>query len=185
VWPVYGYISTTMLLFMPIVMPSQVPHVPLGSCGLFTPRVALGTMGMTAFYNQDPAATEEESLRTLAAALDLGINHLDTAWIYHNQGTAHHNEELVGKALAAHGRERFTVGSKFFPPAMNGGATEANIRSQLSESLGRLGTSYVDLYYMHRVCDKVPLAVHFNVSTSGNHICYLLCRYLWRKWRRR
>jgi hypothetical protein len=158
-----------------VAMTTQVPHVPLGSCGLFSPRIALGTMGMTAFYNTDPGATEEESLRTLAAALELGVNHLDTAWVYFNQGTAHHNEELVGKALAAHGRERFTVATKFFPPIMNGGAIEANIRTQLTESLRRLGTSYVDLYYMHRVCDKVlPAALFYrlaviiyNVGTSG------------------
>jgi aryl-alcohol dehydrogenase-like predicted oxidoreductase len=160
-------------------MASEVPRVPLGSYGLLSSRVALGTMGMTAFYNQDPAATEEESLRTLSAALKFGVNHLDTAWIYRNHVTAHHNEELVGKALAAHGRERFTVATKFFPPAMNGGATENNIRSQLEESLGRLGTSYVDLYYMHRVCDKVLIATRFNrleltncnTGTSGGCGC--------------
>jgi aryl-alcohol dehydrogenase-like predicted oxidoreductase len=45
---------------------------------------------------------------------------------------------------------------------MNGGATEANIRSQLTESLGRLGTTYVDLYYMHRVCDKVSPAARIS-----------------------
>ena len=147
---------------MRVDMASQVPRVALGSCGLTTPRIALGTMGMTAFYNHDPAATEEESLRTIAAALELGVNHLDTAWVYRNHGTAHHNEELVGKALAAHGRERFTVATKFLPPAMNGGATEANIRLQLTESLGRLGTTYVDLYYMHRVCDKVSPAARIS-----------------------
>jgi aryl-alcohol dehydrogenase-like predicted oxidoreductase len=145
-----------------IAMASQVPRIALGSCGLTTPRIALGTMGMTAFYNQHPEATEEESLRTIAAALALGIDHLDTAWVYRNHCTAHHNEELVGKALAIHGRERFTVATKFLPAAMDGGATEANIRSQLSESLSRLGTSYVDLYYMHRVCDKVAPASQFS-----------------------
>ncbi len=136
-------------------MACKVPHVPVGSLGLTSPRIALGTMGMTCFYNQDPAATEDESLRTLAASLDLGVNHLDTAWIYHNQDTSHHNEALVAKALAAHGRDRFTVATKFFPLAMEEGATEANIRQQLGESLGRLGTTFVDLYYMHRVCPKV------------------------------
>jgi aryl-alcohol dehydrogenase-like predicted oxidoreductase len=136
-------------------MASQIPHVALGGLGLTSPRIALGTMGMTAFYNQQPSETESESLRTMSAALDLGVNHLDTAWIYRNHSTGHHNEELVAKALAAHGRERFTVATKFFPLAMSGGATEQNIREQLTESLQRLGTSYVDLYYMHRVCEKV------------------------------
>jgi aryl-alcohol dehydrogenase-like predicted oxidoreductase len=150
-------------------MSIQVPHVAVGSAGLTSPRIALGTMGMTAFYNQDPAATEDESLRTLAASLHLGVNHLDTAWVYHNHATGHHNEELVAKALVAHGRQRFTVATKFFPLAMERGATEDGIRLQLSESLRRLGTSYVDLYYMHRVCSKVsplPLANRIAVTSA-------------------
>jgi hypothetical protein len=142
------------------IMSIQVPHVAVGSAGLTSPRIALGTMGMTAFYNQDPAATEDESLRTLSASLQLGVNHLDTAWVYHNHTTGHHNEELVAKALAAHGRQRFTLATKFFPLAMEHGATEEGIRLQLSDSLRRLGTSYVDLYYMHRVCSKVRLHRH-------------------------
>jgi aryl-alcohol dehydrogenase-like predicted oxidoreductase len=136
-------------------MSSHIPHVAVGGLGLISPRIALGTMGMTAFYNQQPSETESESLRTMSAALDLGVNHLDTAWIYRNHSTGHHNEELVAKALSAHGRERFTVATKFFPLAMTGGASEHNIRQQLTESLQRLGTSYVDLYYMHRVCEQV------------------------------
>ena len=137
----------------------QVPARPLGRLGLSSPRIALGCMGMSAFYNSDPAASEQESLRTIAAALDLGVNHLDTAWIYQStaQGTLFHNEQLLGKAIAAHGRGRFTIATKFFPGAMPDGATEAGIRAQLAESLGRLGTSYVDLYYMHRVCSTVPV----------------------------
>jgi aryl-alcohol dehydrogenase-like predicted oxidoreductase len=111
-------------------------------------------MGMTAFYNVQPGASEAESLNTIAAALQRGVNHLDTAWVYRNYDHPQfHNEELVGKALAAHGRQKFTVATKFFPLAMQGGATEVNIRTQLKESLCRLGTSYVDLYYMHRVCN--------------------------------
>jgi aryl-alcohol dehydrogenase-like predicted oxidoreductase len=136
-------------------MSVQVPHVPVGSLGLTSPRIALGAMGMTAFYNHDPSSTEAESLRTFAAALRLGVNHIDTAWIYRNHATGHHNEELVASALAAHGRESFVVATKFFPMAMEHGATEDCIRMQLGESLARLRTTYVDLYYMHRVCTKV------------------------------
>jgi aryl-alcohol dehydrogenase-like predicted oxidoreductase len=113
-------------------------------------------MGMTCFYNQDPVSTEAESLRTFATALRLGVNHIDTAWIYRNHDTGHHNEELVAHALAASGRDSFVVATKFFPMAMEHGATEACVRAQLGESLARLGTTYVDLYYMHRVCSKVP-----------------------------
>ncbi|KAH9165594.1 hypothetical protein AeNC1_018479, partial [Aphanomyces euteiches] len=61
----------------------QVPQRPLGSQGLVCSAQGLGCMGMTAFYgNFDRAAQEEESLRTISKALELGINMLDTAWIY-------------------------------------------------------------------------------------------------------
>ncbi len=48
------------------------------------------------------------------------------------------NEELVGKAMKIHGRDEFVSGKEEF------------IRTQLSESLSRLGTDYIDLYYMHQ-----------------------------------
>ena len=60
-------------------MASQIPRVAVGGLGRISPRIALGTMGMTAFYNQQPSEIESESLRTMSAALDLGVNHLDTA----------------------------------------------------------------------------------------------------------
>ncbi|KAH9181031.1 hypothetical protein AeNC1_016991, partial [Aphanomyces euteiches] len=81
----------------------QVPHRPLGSQGLVCSAQGLGCMGMTAYYgNFDRAAHEEESLRTISKALELGINMLDTAWIYQSFGAGgggnFTNEELVGKA---------------------------------------------------------------------------------------
>ena len=60
----------------------QAPQRPIGSQGLVVSAQGLGTMGMTAFYGTDPAAHEEESLRTIDRALELGVNFLDTAWIY-------------------------------------------------------------------------------------------------------
>jgi aryl-alcohol dehydrogenase-like predicted oxidoreductase len=67
---------------------------PLGSQGLVASCQGLGAMGMTAFYSADPAADEAESLRTLARALELGINFVDTAWIYQHESGAT-NEELA------------------------------------------------------------------------------------------
>ena len=94
---------------------------------------------MTAFYGTfDRDAQEEESLKTIAKALDLGINLLDTAWIYQvirniatdlkyqyaylisyilqcvgEGGRFYTNEELVGKAIKIHGREKFVICTKF------------------------------------------------------------------------
>ena len=54
--------------------------------------------GMTALYGADPAATEAESLRTIDKALELGINFLDTAWIYQHGPSGETNEALVSGA---------------------------------------------------------------------------------------
>lgn len=70
-------------------------------------------MGMTAFYVSDPAVHEEESLRTIARSLELGQNHFDTAYIYQNPKTGDHNETLLGKAIAQHGRDKFIIATKF------------------------------------------------------------------------
>ena len=58
------------------------PQRPLGSQGLVVSAQGLGTMGMTAFYSQDPHADEEDALKTIDRALELGVNFLDTAWMY-------------------------------------------------------------------------------------------------------
>lgn len=122
-------------------------------------------MGMTAFYGDfDRDAQEPESLRTIAKALELGINFIDTAWIYQNfsNGKLYTNEELVGKAIAIHGREKFIIATKFGIAVDAQGVRtisgkEETIRSQLADSLRRLGTDYIDLYYMHRMDPSTPI----------------------------
>jgi aryl-alcohol dehydrogenase-like predicted oxidoreductase len=68
---------------------------------------------------------------------------------------------LVGKALKIHGRDKFVVATKFGFVFENGTMTvsgkEEVIRSQLQDSLERLGTSYIDLYYMHRMDPATPI----------------------------
>ena len=93
-------------------------HRKLGSQGLVVPAMGLGCMGMTAFYTtgSDPRALEEQGLQTIAKALELGINFLDTAWIYQAKGSDGQlvtNEELLGKAIKIHGREKFIIATKF------------------------------------------------------------------------
>ncbi|KAF0718184.1 Aste57867_1851 [Aphanomyces stellatus] len=143
-----------------------VPQRPIGSQGLVCSAQGLGCMGMTAFYgNFDRAAQEAESLRTISKALELGINMLDTAWIYQSFGAGgggnFTNEELVGKAIKQHGRDKFVICTKFgFVPSATGfnvSGKEAVVRSQLAESLQRLDTDYIDLYYMHRMDPETPI----------------------------
>lgn len=141
---------------------SIVPQRALGSQGLVASAQGLGCMGMTAFYGFfDRDAQEEESLKTIATALELGINMMDTAWMYvtpNPKGGLYTNEELLGKAIKIHGREKFVICTKFgISLTREISGKEDFIRSQLADSLARLGTDYIDLYYMHRMDPKTPI----------------------------
>lgn len=141
---------------------------PLGSSGLSTTRMGLGAMGMTAFYFSDdstPATTEEESLRVLDELVALSHPSpafIDTAWIYQHFKTGLTNEGLIAKAIAKHGREKFFIATKtgigLGPNGLMFDSSPAFMRSQLATSLERLGTTYVDLYYQHRVDPNTPMA---------------------------
>ncbi|RHY53636.1 hypothetical protein DYB30_010615 [Aphanomyces astaci] len=132
-------------------------------------------MGMTAFYgNFDRAAQEAESLLTISKGLELGINFLDTAWIYQSFGAGgggnFTNEELVGKAIKQHGRDKFVIATKFgvvrAPDGLTVSGSEAVIRSQLADSLARLDVDYIDLYYMHRMDPETPIEDTIRVLKS-------------------
>jgi len=127
----------------------------LGSTGHTVSALGLGCMGMSEFYG---AHDDTQSLDTLAAALDRGIDLFDTADMY----GAGHNEQLLGRFLA--GRpERPIVATKFGivrepgkyarridnSPDYVGRACDA--------SLARLGVERIDLYYCHRRNPEVPI----------------------------
>jgi aryl-alcohol dehydrogenase-like predicted oxidoreductase len=113
------------------------------------------------------AADDDESLRALHRALDLGMSLIDTADMY----GAGHNEELIGRALAGRRHDAF-VATKFlarFGPDANRGnwfTPAAGMYSDTSPewvpqacdaSLRRLGVDVIDLYYMHRKLPQVPI----------------------------
>ncbi|WP_028799784.1 aldo/keto reductase [Streptomyces sp. 142MFCol3.1] len=122
--------------------------------------IGLGCMGMSAFYG---TTDEEEGIKTIHHALDLGVDFLDTAQLYGPLT----NETLVGRAIKGR-RERYVVATKFnyrmdnaSPGDMStvgpqDGSAE-HVRSSIHGSLERLGTDYIDLYYQHRVDPKVPI----------------------------
>lgn len=138
----------------------KVPKRKIGNQGLVASIQGLGTMGMTAFYKADDV-TEEEKIKTIGKALEMGINLLDTAWVYQNFQTGEKNEELVGKALKKYGRKNFVVATKFgFEVTAEGFKANGKpdlIRSQCEESLKRLGISCIDLYYQHRMDPNTPI----------------------------
>ncbi|MEO6495983.1 MAG: aldo/keto reductase [Solirubrobacteraceae bacterium] len=130
----------------------------LGSQGLRVSAIGLGCMGMSAFYGD---RDDDESLRTLARALDLGVTFLDTSDMY----GPHTNEELLGRFLAEGGRrDQVQLATKFGirldpdDPGKRGvDGSPAYVRHCIEGSLRRLGTDHVDLYYQHRVDPDTPI----------------------------
>jgi aryl-alcohol dehydrogenase-like predicted oxidoreductase len=120
--------------------------------------LGLGCMNLSHAYGAPP--TPEQGERVLLAALDAGVTLFDTAALYGFGG----NETLIGKVLGPH-RRRFTLASKGGLGGVqseNGmkrvinGRPEA-IRQNCEDSLRRLRTEVIDLYYLHRWDKKVPI----------------------------
>ncbi|WP_275003264.1 aldo/keto reductase [Promicromonospora iranensis] len=123
--------------------------------GLEVSRLGLGVMGMSGFYTGKDGP-EEDSVRTIQHALDLGVTHLDTAEVY--GGGA--NEVLLGRAIRGR-RDEVVLATKFGLVSHAGrpgaDSTPANIRLAVEGSLRRLGTDHIDLYYQHRVDPGTPI----------------------------
>ncbi|CAG8863526.1 1-deoxyxylulose-5-phosphate synthase YajO [Pseudomonas fluorescens] len=132
---------------------------PLGQSGL---QVCALTLGSMMFGEQ---TSTEDSLRIIDKAWDQGINFIDTADVY-NGGRS---EEIVGEAVARN-RQDWIVASKVgFGPAEGlpnrSGLSRKHIFNAIEATLSRMGTDYLDIYYLHREDHKVPLEV--TVSAIG------------------
>ena len=125
--------------------------VKLGT--LEVPAIGLGCMGMSQSYG---AADRTESERTLHRALELGVRFFDTANAY---GLGN-NEKLIGEVLGAR-RDEFVLATKFGfvvkdgKPGIDGHPDQ--VEARCDESLERLGTDVIDLYYLHRIDPEVPI----------------------------
>jgi aryl-alcohol dehydrogenase-like predicted oxidoreductase len=129
---------------------------PLGRNGPLVSELGLGCMGMSGGYGP---ADDQESIATIHAALDAGINYLDTADVY-GMGQ---NEMLLREALKGGRRERAFIGVKFGAQRGPDGkwlavnAQPDAVKNFLAYTLRRLGTEYVDLYQPARVDPNVPI----------------------------
>jgi aryl-alcohol dehydrogenase-like predicted oxidoreductase len=118
----------------------------LGRTGVPVSKLCLGAMMFGAWGEPD----HNESIRIIHAALDAGINFIDTADVY----SAGESEEIVGKALAGGKRDEVVLATKVgFPmgddPSRRGASRRRIIRG-VEESLRRLNTDWIDLYQIHR-----------------------------------
>jgi aryl-alcohol dehydrogenase-like predicted oxidoreductase len=137
-------------------MSINIPRRTLGRQGLTVSAIGLGCMGMSDFYGP---ADEATNLSVLNAALDIGIDLLDTADMY---GIGGANERLLAKVLKTR-RSEVVLATKFGNVRGPDGAflgikgTPEYVRSACDASLARLGVDHIDLYYQHRVDPKVAI----------------------------
>jgi aryl-alcohol dehydrogenase-like predicted oxidoreductase len=128
----------------------------LGSAGPEVSRLGLGCMGMSGMYGP---ADEEESIATIHAAFDHGINLLDTGDFY-GMGDS---EMLIGRALQQRPRDEVLISVKFGAQrGPDGGwlgydARPAAVKTALAYSLQRLRTDHIDIYRPARLDAQVPI----------------------------
>lgn len=155
----------------------------LGSTGLWVSEIGMG--GNTFGRYCDEAQTSV----VIHRALELGVNHFDTAEMY-SQGMS---EQYVGKALAGH-RDKVVIATKVGWPGEGpnaGGASYRRVMAGCEGSLRRLATDYIDLYYLHHQDPATPLDETLRAFDDlvrqgkvryvgiSNHPAWRVCDALW------
>ena len=125
----------------------------LGNSGLEVSALGMGCMGLNFGYG--PATDKQEAIKLIREAFEQGISFFDTAEAY---GQA--NEELVGEALAPF-RKEVVIATKFGfkegNPSKGLDSSPTRIRAVVEESLKRMKTDVIDLFYQHRVDPNTPI----------------------------
>ncbi|MEW1981003.1 aldo/keto reductase [Citricoccus sp. NPDC079358] len=126
---------------------------PRALAGRTVRPVGLGCMNLNHGYSG--FLTDEDAVTMVRTALDAGVDHFDTATLY----GAGHNEEVVGRALGARRQDVFLASKGGLTGGRDGGidGRPETLRGQVEDSLRRLGTEYIDLYYLHRLDPDIPV----------------------------
>lgn len=134
----------------------------LGRSGVQLSSLTLGAMNFGSFANPD----HDDCIRIIHAALDAGINCIDTADVYSNG----ESEEIIGKALRGR-RDSVVVATKQFHAVGEGdvntqGSSRRWIMQSVERSLRRLGTDHIDLYQVHRPDDLTDISETMSALTD-------------------
>lgn len=121
-------------------------------------------MGISHAYGTP--STKKEATELIEKVIDLGCTFFDTAEVYGTADNPHHNEELIGKILKKH-RDNVVIATKFgigfdtesktVNKSLIPNSKPEVIRKSVENSLRRLGTDHIDLYYQHRYDPNVPI----------------------------
>lgn len=136
-------------------MPRSSPKRPLGTSGLEVAPVALGCWPIAGVTTLD--TNDSDSIATIRACFDLGINFLDTAFVYGPKGES---ETLIRQAIDGH-RDQVVIATKggihFEGATMRNDARPETLKAECEQSLRRLGTDRVELYYLHSPDNHTPI----------------------------
>ncbi|WP_375195049.1 aldo/keto reductase, partial [Sphingobium sp.] len=153
----------------------------LGSSGLFVSELCLGTMtfgGREGIWGQIGQLGQEEADGLLKAAVDAGVNFIDTANVY----AGGESERILGQAIRNLGLSRndLVVATKVLGPMGEGpnarGASRKHIMDQCKASLGRLGLDHIDLYQIHGFDSATPIVETLealDTLVQAGHVRYI------------
>ena len=131
----------------------------LGKTGIETSAIGLGAMSFTNFYGP---CSDTQSAEVLSACLDMGVTHIDTSNVY-GMGVS---EQRIGAFLSQQGQQKntlFSIATKAGicrdPETGTRGFNNeaAHLEEELDKSLARMGIDYVDLFYVHRRQQEIPI----------------------------
>ena len=127
----------------------------LGNSGVKVSELILGCWAMGGDYFGE--TEDKSSLEAIRTSFELGVNTLDTAEIY-GKGRS---ERVVGQAIQELGRDRLCVISKVFKPSM----AHDKMMKACEDSLSRLGTEYLDVYFLHYPIPNEEVSIEERMST--------------------
>jgi len=130
----------------------------IGNTDITVTQIGLGCMGLSEFYG--PPTDTGDAIKLLHEAIELGVDHFDTAESY---GIGSANETLLGLAFNDR-RDKVRIATKFGPlrdpetgARIGLDGSRENCRRAVEGSLRRLQTDHIDLYYLHRVDPNTPI----------------------------